>query len=58
VFQGFPSGDALQNNSAHYTELAQESGIQLPENVVLPGETPTFDLGILLSTAQQLQAAL
>ncbi|RMJ05739.1 hypothetical protein DOQ08_00411 [Marinobacter litoralis] len=54
----FPGGDALLNNSDHYMKLADANGITLPEGVILPGETPTFDLGILLKTAQELKAAL
>ncbi|MBY6220995.1 hypothetical protein [Marinobacter nauticus] len=47
----FPGGDSLQNSSAYYTGLAKKLGIPLPESGVLPGETPTFDIGLSLNGA-------
>ncbi|MEC7814687.1 MAG: hypothetical protein VX939_00310 [Pseudomonadota bacterium] len=47
----FPGGDSLQNSSAYYTALATELGLTLPESGTLPGETPTFDIGLSLNSA-------
>src|SRR5690554_1099004 len=47
----FPGGDSLQNSSDYYTALATELELAIPESGVLPGETPTFDIGLTLAGA-------
>jgi len=53
----FPGGDSLLNNGSFYTdliaELVEDGEISpAPTRTSFPGETPTFDLGLAFSAAQ------